>query len=107
MTDSFLERFRTGNAYGRRQVRGVIADTLTNGTNPDELWRALERLGETSKPISPGTLQFAFSEIRKAQQASNVIALPSGQTLPGADTNLAGWGAVAASLANYSTEDSA
>lgn len=79
MTDSFLDRYRTGNAYNRRQVRTVIADTLTNGTSPDELWSALERLGGTSKPVTPGTLQFAFSEIRKP---SNVIALRSGQPRP-------------------------
>lgn len=45
----------------------------------------------------------------RPQRASNVIALASGQPLPGTDTNLAGWGAVAASLADYDThsEDSA
>jgi hypothetical protein len=69
MTDAFLDRFRTGNAYSRRQVRTVIADTLTNGTNPDELWSALERLGDTSKPVTAGTLQFVFSELRKAPSA--------------------------------------
>jgi hypothetical protein len=107
MTDAFLERYRAGNAYSQRQVRKVIADALTNGTDSNELWRALERLGSLSKPVSAGTLQFAFSEIRQAHSASNVIALASGQPLPGTDTNLAGWGAVAASLATYDSEDSA
>lgn len=73
MTDAFLDRYRTGNAYNRRQVRKVIDEALTNGTDPTELWNALERLGSLSKPVSAGTLQFAFSEIRKP---SNVIALP-------------------------------
>jgi hypothetical protein len=73
MTDAFLDRFARGNSYKRRQVRQVIADTLANDTDPTELWKALERLGSLSKPISAGTLQFAFSEIRKP---SNVIALP-------------------------------
>jgi len=73
MTDAFLDRYRTGNAYKPRQVRQVIADALDNGTSADELWTALERLGSLSKPISAGTLQFAFSELRKP---SNVIALP-------------------------------
>jgi hypothetical protein len=41
------------------------------------------------------------------QPGGNVVRLQHGQPLPGPDTNLAGWGAVAASLANYSTEDSA
>lgn len=109
MTDAFLERYARGNTYGRRQVRKVVADTLANSTDPDELWRALDRLGGLSKPITPGTLQFAFSEIRQAQPAGNVIALSSGQPLPGTDSTLAGWGAVAASLADYDThtEDSA
>jgi 5-methylcytosine-specific restriction endonuclease McrA len=104
MTDAFLERYRSGNAYSQRQVRKVIADALANGTDSGELWRALERLGSLSKPVSAGTLQFAFSELRQHQNASNVIALASGQPLPGPDTNLAGWAAVAAS---FDTEDSA
>lgn len=110
MTDAFLERFAYGNSYKRRQLRPVIADTLSNGTDPDELWTALEQLGKTSKPVTANTLQFAFSKIRGTfQHHDNVIALASGQPLPGTDTNLAGWGAVAASLADYDThsEDSA
>lgn len=97
MTDAFLERFLPGNAYNQRQVRKVIADTLANGTDSGELWKALERLGSLSKPVSAGTLQFAFSEIRQAQNASNVIAL-NGQQLTGTDAKVAGWAAVAAQL---------
>jgi 5-methylcytosine-specific restriction endonuclease McrA len=74
MTDSFLDRYRTGNAYSQRQIRKVVAETLRNGTDPDELWRALERLGSLSKPVSAGTLQFAFSEIRNPQ-VSNVVEM--------------------------------
>jgi hypothetical protein len=107
MTDAFLERFARGNSYKRRQVRTVIADALANDTDSSELWRAIERLGETSKPVTANTLQFAFSDIRKNTQHNNVIALASGQPLPGPDTNLAGWGAVAASLASFDSEDSA
>jgi 5-methylcytosine-specific restriction endonuclease McrA len=73
MTDAFLERYKAGNAYSQRQVRKVIADALANGSDADELWRALERLGGLSKPISNGTLQFAFSEIRN--QANNVVRI--------------------------------
>jgi hypothetical protein len=102
MTDGFLERFARGNAYGRRQVRGVIADTLANGTDPSELWQALERLGNTSKPVSAGTLQFAFADIRKPAP-SNVLQLHAGQTLTGTDATVAGWGAVAAQLAAKET----
>lgn len=104
MTDAFLERFARGNSYKRRQVRTTIADALANDTDSSELWRALERLGETSKPVTANTLQFAFSDIRKSAQHSNVIALASGQPLPGPDTTVAGWAAVAAS---FDSEDSA
>ncbi|KOG33321.1 hypothetical protein [Streptomyces resistomycificus] len=99
MTDAFLDRYRAGNAYSQRQVRKVIADALANGTDSGELWQALERLGSLSKPVSPGTLQFAFSEMRQAHSASNVIALPSGQTLTGTDAKVAGWADIAAQLA--------
>jgi hypothetical protein len=92
MTDAFLNRFAQGNAYKQRQVRQVIADALSNGTDSGELWKALERLGSLSKPISAGTLQFAFSELRRP--TSNVIALPNGQTLTGTDAKVAGWMAI-------------
>lgn len=104
MTDAFLDRYKAGNAYGQRQVRKVITDTLANGTQPEELWRALERIGQCSKPVSPGTLQFAFAELRKQAQTSNVIALPGGQQLTGTDAKVAGWAAIAAS---FNDEDSA
>ncbi|MFE9736161.1 HNH endonuclease [Streptomyces sp. NPDC005863] len=109
MTDAFLERYARGNSYKRRQIRSTLADALANDTDPSELWRALEQLGETSKPVTANTLQFAFSKIRGNYQPGNVIDLTSGQPLPGTDTNLAGWGAIAASLADYDTnsEDSA
>jgi hypothetical protein len=96
MTDAFLDRYRTGNAYSQRQVRKVIAETLANGTDSTELWKALERLGSLSKPVSAGTLQFAFSEIRKP--VGNVIDLTSGQPLSGTDAKVAGWAALAAQL---------
>lgn len=107
MVDAFLDRYAHGNAYNKRQMRKVIADTLANGTDSNELWRALERLGSLSKPVSPGTLQFAFSEIRQAQNASNVIALPSGQTLSGTDATVHGWAAVADSFDPEDSHESA
>lgn len=107
MTDAFLERFAHGNAYNKRQVRKVVADALANGTDSSELWRALERLGSLSKPVSPGTLQFAFSEIRQSQSASNVIALASGQPLTGTDATVNGWAAVAASFDPEDSHESA
>lgn len=104
MTDAFLERYARGNSYKRRQVRPTIADALANDTDPNELWRALEQLGETSKPVTANTLQFAFSKIRGAYQPGVVVDFPSGQQLTGTDATVAGWGAVADS---FDTEDSA
>jgi hypothetical protein len=37
------------------------------------------RLGETSKPVTAGTLQFAFSEIRKAAVGADVIPFAARQ----------------------------
>lgn len=104
MTDAFLDRYKAGNAYSARQVRRVIADALANETNSDELWAALERLGASSKPVSNGTLQFAFAEIRKHQNPSNVIALSSGQALVGTDATVDGWMALAA---HFDSKDTA
>ncbi|MBV9023345.1 MAG: HNH endonuclease [Streptomycetaceae bacterium] len=103
MTDAFLERFARGNAYGRRQIRRVIADTLANGTDSNELWQALLRLGETSKPVSAGTLQFAFAKIREAALpaaagAENVIQLPTGLYATGTDRRVAEHLALAAQM---------
>ncbi len=77
MTDTFLERYARGNAYSQRQVRKVVADTLANGTDADELWQALDRLGSLSKPVSAGTLQFAFSELRRMRPDNVVQMRPS------------------------------
>jgi hypothetical protein len=79
MTDAFLDRFARGNSYKRRQVRTTIADALANETDPGELWRAIERLGETSKPVTANTLQFAFSDIRKAAVGADVIPFAARQ----------------------------
>ena len=98
MTDAFLERYARGNSYKRRQVRSTIADALANDTDSNELWRALEQLGETSKPVTANTLQFAFSKIRGAYQPGVVVDFPSGQQLTGTDAKVAGWAAVAAQL---------
>lgn len=87
MADAFMDRFRKGNSYRRYHVRQAIVDALANDTDPDELWTALKRLGGLSKPVSNGTLQFAFSEIRSqralaAADADNVRQLrPSTATL--------------------------
>ena len=105
MTDDFLDRFARGNSYKRRTVRNTITDALGNKADPDELWRALELLGENSSPVSANSLQFAFSKLRKAAQVANVYQLPTGQQLTGTDATVAGWAAVADQLASLPTEE--
>jgi hypothetical protein len=107
MADAFLDRFARGNSYKRRQVRTTIADALGNGTDPAELWRAVELLGESSSPVSANSLQFAFSKLRRAAQASNVLQLPTGQALSGTDATVNGWAAVAASFEPEDSHESA
>jgi DNA-binding transcriptional regulator YhcF (GntR family) len=92
------EQYSHTTAQNKRDIRRAIGSALTNGVDPDQLWTALTRLGDLSKPVTGGTLQFAFSEIRQAQNASNVIALPSGQQLTGTDAKVAGWMAIAEQL---------
>lgn len=53
-------------AQGKKTIRAAIAEALTNGLDPDLLWNAMNSLGENSKPITGGTLQFALSELRKS-----------------------------------------
>ena len=91
------EQYSRTTAQSKRDIRRTITQALDNGIDPSELWQALVRLGEISKPISGGTLQFALADIRKPQP-SNVIALASGQPLSGTDAKVAGWMAVAEQL---------
>ena len=51
----------------------------------------MEQLGETSKPVTANTLQFAFSKIRGNYLPGNVIALPGQQPLTGTDARVYGW----------------
>jgi hypothetical protein len=75
MTDAWWNKHGKRTAQGKRRVHTVITTALTNGLDPRELWTALERLGDLSKPITEGTLQFALAEIRKPNPGANVIPL--------------------------------
>lgn len=72
MAASFMERFARGNSYRLKPVRQVVADALANQTDPDELWAALVRVGDLSKPVTLGTLQFALHEIRKPDNVTQL-----------------------------------
>lgn len=95
------EQYGHTTAQGKRTIRRTIDEALSNGVDAAELWQALVHIGDLSKPVTGGTLQFAFSEIRKPPP-SNVIALPSqtipGQPLSGTDAKFAGWMALAEQL---------
>lgn len=76
MFAKWWEQYGRTTAQGKATIRRAISDALRNGLEPNVLWQALERLGELSKPVTGGTLQFALSEIR--QQA----ALPAAARKP-------------------------
>lgn len=95
LTTKWWEQYGRTTAQNKRTIRRAIDEALTNGVDATELWMALDRLGDLSKPVTGGTLQFALSEIRKANQSSNVLQLPTGQTLTGTDARVAGWLALA------------
>ncbi|MFI6033003.1 helix-turn-helix domain-containing protein [Streptomyces sp. NPDC051315] len=67
------EQYGRGTAQGKRTIRRAIDEALGNGIEADELWQALERLGDLSKPVTGGTLQFALAEIRKPTSGGDVI----------------------------------
>lgn len=111
MLTAWWEKYGSRTAQRRRTILDAIEDALRNGLDPDELWRALERLGETSKPVTGGTLTFALSDIRKTAttsepvQSALLLALPGGgesttsqQPLRGSDANFAGHAALTAQL---------
>lgn len=73
------EQYGHTTAQGKRTVRRAIDEALTNGIDAAELWLALDRLGDLSKPVTGGTLQFAFSEIRQAATGAEVIPFAARQ----------------------------
>ncbi|MEU3255833.1 hypothetical protein [Streptomyces sp. NPDC006997] len=111
MLTAWWDQYGSRTAQRRRNVLDAIEDALRNGLDPDELWQALVRLGETSKPVTGGCLQIALSDIRKTAtsgepvQGALLLALPGGgegatghQALRGSDANFAGHAALTAQL---------
>lgn len=74
MTDEWRAAYGNRNVQPRWHIRRTISDALTNGVDPDELRDALKRLGDTSAPVTPGALQFAYSQLRK-ERGDNVLHL--------------------------------
>lgn len=102
LLDKWWEQYGKTTAQGKRNIRRAIAGALDNGVDPTELWQALARIGDLSKPVTGGTLQFAFSELRRADLPAavggNVMQLPTGQTLTGTDARVAGHYALIAQM---------
>lgn len=106
MLAAWWEKFGRHTAQSKKTARAAIAQALDNGLDSHELWAALLRLGDTSKPITGGTLQFALSDVRKSAAMSNVIHLPTGQTLVGGDARFAAHAALTAQLAAEEARES-
>lgn len=83
MLNAWWEKYGRRTAQGRKSIRSTIAEALGNGVDPNELWQALTRLGELSKPVTGNTLQFAFAELRAPAQvaagAENVLPFAAGR----------------------------
>lgn len=82
LLDSWWTTYGSRTAQTKRTIRRAIADALTNGIDRAELRAALTRLGETSKPVTGGTLQFALSEVRRPTQGAFLVPLTGGGQAP-------------------------
>jgi hypothetical protein len=75
LLDEWWDSYGRRTAQSKRTIRRAIDDALTNGIDPTELKAALVRLGELSKPVTGGTLQFALAETRRPTQGAFLVAL--------------------------------
>ncbi|MFE0104534.1 hypothetical protein [Streptomyces sp. NPDC059009] len=74
-TAAWWDRFGRRTAQSRRSIHQAVGQALANGLDVDELWVALSRLGDLSKPVTGTTLQFALSEIRRGGPVAQVVDL--------------------------------
>ncbi|PWG13931.1 hypothetical protein DF268_08680 [Streptomyces sp. V2] len=86
-----------GSVVGRvgKQIKKLLDDSI----EPDDIRRGLARW--MAKGADPSSIPSFVNEAMNAAPAggrSNVIALASGQPLPGTDTTVSGWAAVADQL---------
>ncbi|URC17962.1 hypothetical protein QEN62_gp40 [Streptomyces phage AxeJC] len=90
LVDAWWSTYGRSTAQSRTTVRRAVAEALTNGLDEQLLAAALDRLGQTSKPVTGGTLQFALSDIRRQDApATNVVPLDPNR--PGRVAQAAGW----------------
>jgi hypothetical protein len=84
LVEVWWSKYGRGTAQSRNTVRRAVEDALGNGLAEQLLAAALDRLGQTSKPVTGGTLQFALSEIRRPAAGADVIPLdPNAPRRPG------------------------
>jgi hypothetical protein len=84
-----------GSVIGRtgKQIKQLLAD----GIDPDDIRRGLSRW--MAKGADPSSIpSFVNEAMNAAPPASNVFQLPTGQPLPGTDTTVSGWMALAEQL---------
>lgn len=87
MFTKWWEQYSRTTAQAKNTIRRAISDALRNGLEPAVLWQALVRIGDLSKPVTGGTLQFALSEIRQqvalgAADGTNVVSLAAARRPP-------------------------
>ncbi|QWQ43087.1 mucin-2 [Streptomyces sp. YPW6] len=96
LVDEWWSSYGCGTAQSRKSVHRAVEDALGNGLAPELLAAALDRLGQTSKPVTGGTLQFALSDIRRPAAGAAVIPLNPNAPRPlGRAAQAAAWMAAA------------
>ncbi|MFI8817486.1 MULTISPECIES: mucin-2 [unclassified Streptomyces] len=75
LVEEWWSSYGRGTAQSRKTVARAVEDALGNGLDASLLAAAMDRLGQTSKPVTGGTLQFALSEIRRPAAGAAVIPL--------------------------------
>ncbi|WP_329219193.1 mucin-2 [Streptomyces microflavus] len=92
LVDDWWSSYGRGTAQSRASVRRAVEDALGNGLDASLLAAAMDRLGQTSKPVTGGTLQFALSEIRRPAAGAAVIPLhPDAPRTLGRAAQAAAW----------------
>ncbi|WP_430479338.1 mucin-2 [Streptomyces sp. P11-1] len=76
LVDEWWSSYGRGTAQPRKAVHRAVEDALGNGLAPELLAAALDRLGQTSKPVTGGTLQFALSDLRRPAAGTGAAVIP-------------------------------
>jgi hypothetical protein len=87
LLDAWWDQYGKRTAQSKRTIRQAVADALTNGIQPAELQAALARIGDLSKPVTGGTLQFALAELRKTAPGAEVIQFAGRQAAQQSETD--------------------